>query len=131
MLLKDVFGPRRLNQTTASSPLGMGLLDRFLLGFSLSEPIPRHLLGNLKKYRYNSQDNSLLSKYVLCHYWNALIKLFPLTVAYTLNCKCISYNVSRPNMITLLGLLTIVVSAGLSVYFAPDLNTMLPSWLYL
>lgn len=60
----------------------MGLLDKLLLGFSLSKPIPEHLLGNLKKYRYNSQDNSLLSKYILSHYWNALIKLFPLTIAY-------------------------------------------------
>jgi hypothetical protein len=60
----------------------MGILDKLLLGFSLSSPIPEHLLGNLKKYRYNSQDNSLLSKYVLCHYWNALTQLFPLTVAY-------------------------------------------------
>lgn len=64
-------------------------MDRLLLGFSLSEPIPKHLLANLKKYRYNSQDNSLLSKYILCHYWNALIKLFPLTIAYTTLCVSI------------------------------------------
>lgn len=56
-------------------------LDRLLLGFSLREPLPSRYLPNLRKYRYNSVDNSILSKYVLCHYWNALVKLFPLWMA--------------------------------------------------
>lgn len=59
-------------------------IDRLLLGFSLTEPIPEKNLEGLRKYKYASVDNSLLSKYVLCHYWNWLVQFVPLWMAYTI-----------------------------------------------
>jgi hypothetical protein len=56
-------------------------LRRFFLGFN-QFPIPQKRLINLRKYKYNSTDLSLLSKYLLGPYWNALVQLFPLWVAY-------------------------------------------------
>jgi hypothetical protein len=61
--------------------LDFSMIDKLLLGFSVRQPIPNNALKNLKSYKYSSQDNSLLSKYVLVHYWNWLVKLFPLWMA--------------------------------------------------
>lgn len=38
-------------------------------------------LDNLKLYKYSSIDRSLLTKYVLRHYWDVAVKLFPLNMA--------------------------------------------------
>ena len=46
------------------------------------DPIPKARLQNLKKYKYSGVDLSLLSKYVLNPYWNWLVTLFPLWMAY-------------------------------------------------
>lgn len=43
--------------------------------------IPAQLLENLEKYSYKGVDKSLLSRYVLSHYWNWLITLWPRYVA--------------------------------------------------
>lgn len=55
------------------------MLYQLLTGHS---PLTKRSLENLRKYKYSSVDNSILSKYVLCHYWNALVRLFPLWMAY-------------------------------------------------
>jgi ethanolaminephosphotransferase len=38
-------------------------------------------LDNLKLYKYAAIDRSFTTKYVLRHYWNAVIELFPLWMA--------------------------------------------------
>lgn len=55
------------------------MLYQLLTGHS---PLTKRSLENLRKYKYSSVDNSILSKYVLCHYWNGLVRLFPLWMAY-------------------------------------------------
>ena len=39
-------------------------------------------LENLRYYKYAATDKSLLTKYVLRHYWNACVNLFPRWMAY-------------------------------------------------
>ncbi|KAJ1969196.1 hypothetical protein IWQ62_000779 [Dispira parvispora] len=78
--------------------------------------IPEESLPNLYKYRYSGTDKSLLSRYVLCHYWNNLVKLFPLWMA--------------PNLVTLLGFCFILVNFATLLYFDPTLEREAPAWVY-
>ena len=78
--------------------------------------IPRHLLPNLKHYRYSGIDHSLLSRYVLQPYWSRLVLLFPDWIA--------------PNLITLLGLSCIVVNIATLLYYDPTLDGACPNWVY-
>ncbi|KAI9292047.1 Choline/ethanolaminephosphotransferase, partial [Neoconidiobolus thromboides FSU 785] len=71
---------------------------------------------NLSLYKYKGVDNSLLSKYVLNHYWTWLVSLFPLWMA--------------PNLITLLGFILIIFNFGLCLIFDPTLDGQGPAWLY-
>jgi ethanolaminephosphotransferase len=38
-------------------------------------------LENLKFYKYAAVDRSLISNYILRHYWNAAVNLFPMWMA--------------------------------------------------
>ncbi|KAJ2018689.1 hypothetical protein IWW57_005201, partial [Coemansia sp. S610] len=78
--------------------------------------IPENYLPNLKKYKYQAIDKSLISKYVLAEYWNQLVKIFPLTMA--------------ANMVTLLGSLHVLVAVVLNQIYAPNLVEECPSWVY-
>ncbi|KAJ1846544.1 hypothetical protein LPJ57_008998 [Coemansia sp. RSA 486] len=78
--------------------------------------IPQNYLPNLKKYKYQAIDKSLISKYVLAEYWNQLVKIFPLTMA--------------ANMVTLLGSLHVIVAVVLNQIYAPNLVETCPSWVY-
>ncbi|KAL1979803.1 hypothetical protein VTN96DRAFT_5188 [Rasamsonia emersonii] len=73
-------------------------------------------LVHLKSYKYSSVDKSFISRYILKHYWNAVVELLPLWLA--------------PNMVTLLGFFFIVVNVVLVEIFMPDLVGPGPSWLY-
>ncbi|KAI7890012.1 uncharacterized protein EV154DRAFT_264066 [Mucor mucedo] len=75
-------------------------------------------LDNLKLYKYSSIDRSLLSKYVLRHYWDLSVKFFPLNMA--------------PNLITLTGLLFMIFNVGLVFIYTPTMEAVDagPSWLY-
>ncbi|KAI9323636.1 CDP-alcohol phosphatidyltransferase-domain-containing protein [Dichotomocladium elegans] len=74
-------------------------------------------LANLRLYKYSAVDKSFTTKFVLRHYWNWAIELFPLWIA--------------PNMITLIGLLFMAINVGLTVIFAPDLEPEGgPRWIY-
>ncbi|KAG2171947.1 hypothetical protein INT43_001423 [Umbelopsis isabellina] len=73
-------------------------------------------LSNLRYYKYASVDKSPVSKYVLRHYWDWAIKLFPLWIA--------------PNLITLLGLGFMILNVIFAAIFTPDLGVDGPSWLY-
>ncbi len=39
-------------------------------------------------------------------------------------------SLSSPNMITLIGLLTVVVATAITLFYSPDLSSPLPSWSY-
>ncbi|KAJ2726349.1 hypothetical protein GGI07_000662 [Coemansia sp. Benny D115] len=78
--------------------------------------IPQEYLPNLKKYKYQAIDKSLISKYVLAEYWNQLVRIFPLTMA--------------ANMVTLLGSLHVIVAMVLNHFYAPNLVETCPSWVY-
>lgn len=73
-------------------------------------------LAHLKSYKYSSVDKSLISKYILQHYWNGCVQLLPLWLA--------------PNMVTLLGFMAILVNVLFLELFIPDLVGPGPTWLY-
>ncbi|KAJ1975036.1 hypothetical protein H4R35_003333 [Dimargaris xerosporica] len=73
-------------------------------------------LAKLHKYKYCGIDKSLLSRYVLQHYWNGLVKLFPLWLA--------------PNAITLIGFCFIVANFLTMLYYDPHLDQESPGWVY-
>ncbi|KAJ2357614.1 hypothetical protein IWW50_002225 [Coemansia erecta] len=78
--------------------------------------IPQNYLPNLKKYKYQAIDKSLISKYVLASYWNQLVQIFPLWMA--------------ANMVTLLGALHIIVAMVLNQIYAPNMSEECPRWVY-
>ncbi|OCK84708.1 ethanolaminephosphotransferase 1 [Lepidopterella palustris CBS 459.81] len=80
------------------------------------ECVSEEALSHLKTYKYSSVDKSLLSRYVLKHYWNGFVELLPLWLA--------------PNMVTLLGFFFILANVALLEIYVPDLVGPGPSWLY-
>lgn len=79
--------------------------------------IPPAALARLKEYRYQSEDRSVLTKYVLKPFWSKFVRVFPMWMA--------------PNMVTLLGLLFIVVSDVLVFWYDADYLSNVPWWVYL
>jgi ethanolaminephosphotransferase len=73
-------------------------------------------LLHLKAYKYSSVDKSLLSNYVLRHYWNAFVQLLPLWLA--------------PNMVTLLGFFCVLINILILYIYDPDLDGSGPRWIY-
>lgn len=82
----------------------------------MSTFIPKNAIKHLNEYRYQSEDRSITTKYILKPFWLKFVNVFPLSMA--------------PNMVTLLGLLFIVVSDVLVFYFDPYYDTVSPQWLY-
>ncbi|KAJ5037452.1 uncharacterized protein L3040_007627 [Drepanopeziza brunnea f. sp. 'multigermtubi'] len=80
------------------------------------ECVSEEALVHLKSYKYSSVDKSLISNYILKHYWNAFVELLPLWLA--------------PNMVTLLGFFCILTNVICLVIWMPDLVGPGPSWLY-
>lgn len=78
--------------------------------------IPANKLPNLKKYKYSSEDHSLISKIILKKWWNSFVKIFPLSMA--------------PNVVTLLGLVFILFNLVAVFYYDPYLNSDSPRWCY-
>ncbi|KAJ1973261.1 hypothetical protein H4R34_005136, partial [Dimargaris verticillata] len=89
------------------------LFSRFTSGSSY---VNEQGLENLKLYRYQSVDLSWTTYYVLRHYWNWCVTLFPLWMA--------------PNLITLVGFGFVIGNLGLLLYYSPDLATPAPAWVY-
>ncbi|KAJ1647368.1 hypothetical protein IWQ61_010101 [Dispira simplex] len=89
------------------------VLGRFTSG---STYVSEQGLENLKLYRYQSVDLSWTTHYVLRHYWNWCVTLFPRWMA--------------PNLITLVGFGFVVGNLALFLYYTPDLTGPAPSWLY-
>lgn len=46
--------------------------------------IPQHGLDALKDYKYSAEDHSILTKLFLKRFWDWVVTLFPLWVAYVL-----------------------------------------------
>ncbi|KAK9685551.1 hypothetical protein K7432_015462, partial [Basidiobolus ranarum] len=87
------------------------------LGLSTkSEYVSDEALKNLRLYKYAAEDKSYLTHYILRHYWNACVNLFPLWMA--------------PNLITLCGLGFVIVNLFCALYYIPDLETYASPWLY-
>lgn len=78
--------------------------------------IPANKLGNLKLYKYSSEDHSVISKYVLKKWWNYFVQIFPMSMA--------------PNVITLLGLMFVIVNLLVVFYYSPYLDASQPRWCY-
>ncbi|CAD6576765.1 MAG: hypothetical protein ASARMPREDX12_008000 [Alectoria sarmentosa] len=81
-----------------------------------AECVSEEALVHLKSYKYSSVDKSLISHYILRHYWNAFVELLPLWLA--------------PNMVTLLGFFFILTNVICLEIWVPDLVGPGPSWLY-
>jgi len=81
------------------------------------ECVSEESLVHLKSYKYSSVDRSLISYYILRHYWNGAVKLLPLWLA--------------PNMVTLIGFMFILVNIAILEVWVPDLVGPAPSWVYL
>ncbi|ODQ64393.1 ethanolaminephosphotransferase [Nadsonia fulvescens var. elongata DSM 6958] len=79
--------------------------------------IDSNSLENLKKYKYSAEDHSLISKYVLKHFWSRFVLLFPMWLA--------------PNLVTLIGFFFVLVNVFTVHYYDPSLNASAPSWAYL
>lgn len=73
-------------------------------------------LPGLKKYKYSSIDNSLVSKYVLKPFYTRFVNVFPLWLA--------------PNLITLLGLLFTGISVVLVMIYNPNFDSEYPKLVY-
>lgn len=73
-------------------------------------------LAHLKSYKYSSVDKSLISNYILRHYWNGFVELLPLWLA--------------PNMVTLLGFFFILGNVIILQIWIPDLIGPGPTWVY-
>ncbi|KAI9146431.1 CDP-alcohol phosphatidyltransferase-domain-containing protein [Paraphysoderma sedebokerense] len=73
-------------------------------------------LKNLKHYKYSAVDKSPISQYILKHYWNWCVTLFPRWMA--------------PNLITLIGFGFVVFNLVTMIIFVPDLKGPGPSWIY-
>lgn len=56
-------------------------LSYSIMGVLSSGSLSNDRLANLKLYKYSAVDKSFISRYVLKHYWNWSIELFPLWIA--------------------------------------------------
>ncbi|CCK72009.1 diacylglycerol cholinephosphotransferase KNAG_0I02230 [Huiozyma naganishii CBS 8797] len=78
--------------------------------------VPNHSIDNLKLYKYQSEDRSILSNYVLKPFWRKFSEIFPLWMA--------------PNLVTLSGLAFIIANVLTVLYFDPTLTQESPRWTY-
>lgn len=78
--------------------------------------VPAGSIENLKYYKYQSEDRSIVTKYFLKPFWTAFVELFPKWMA--------------PNLITLSGLGFILINLMVTLYYDPQLNQGLPRWVY-
>ncbi|OZJ02581.1 hypothetical protein BZG36_04189 [Bifiguratus adelaidae] len=83
---------------------------------SASHYVSDESLANLKLYKYAAVDKSPTTHYILRHYWNWAVELFPLWMA--------------PNLITLCGLGFVLVNLICVILYIPDMVGPGPAWLY-
>ncbi|KAM9981726.1 hypothetical protein ACTFIY_004050 [Dictyostelium cf. discoideum] len=78
--------------------------------------LSKSALENVSKHKYSGIDDSILAKLILQKYWNFCLKFVPLNIA--------------PNLITLTGTITILLSFFIVGYYSPYLEGTLPTWVY-
>lgn len=79
--------------------------------------VPHDKISNLKYYKYQSKDLSIVSKHFLKPFWLRFCKIFPRWMA--------------PNVITLAGLGFIVANLLITIYYDPTLTEETPRWTYI
>lgn len=72
---------------------------------------------NLARYKYKGEDKSLVSRYVLTPYWRSLVQMLPMWMA--------------PNLVTLIGFAPIIFNVITMFWYAPDLESACPGWVYM
>jgi ethanolaminephosphotransferase len=73
-------------------------------------------LAKLRDYKYAGKDKSLLSKYLLNHFWTAFASILPPKMA--------------PNLVTLTGFSFIIVNFITMLIYTPNLEDACPPWVY-
>jgi ethanolaminephosphotransferase len=90
-------------------------MDRIKRGI-LGQYIQEKRLVGLRSYKYKAMDKSIMSRYVLRHFWDLMLPLLPKWMA--------------PNLITLVGFI-ISFSGFAAVLFSSDcMQTPCPAWTY-
>ncbi|KAK6307953.1 choline/ethanolaminephosphotransferase 1 [Coregonus clupeaformis] len=79
-------------------------------------PLSRHQLKKLEEHRYSSAGRSLLEPFMQ-HYWEWLVARVPAWIA--------------PNLITIVGLATNILTTLVLVYYCPTATEQAPLWAYL
>lgn len=92
------------------------VLGKLVLSQSDYDATSPRALKPLLSYRYVGVDHSLISRYILAHYWNAVVKLFPLWMA--------------PNTITTIGFSLMLLSVATLAFFDPQMTNGEPHWIY-
>ncbi|GAN10295.1 ethanolaminephosphotransferase 1 [Mucor ambiguus] len=72
-------------------------------------------IDNLRLYKYAAVDKSPISRYILKHYWDFAITLFPRWIA--------------PNLITLIGLFFMIANVIVICIWSPNLDVDAPNWI--
>lgn len=73
-------------------------------------------ISNLKFYKYQCIDKSLVAKYIGQPFWNGLVNFIPLYVA--------------PNLITLTGLILMIMGYCVVAYHSPYIHGNPPGWVF-
>ncbi|SMN18925.1 similar to Saccharomyces cerevisiae YHR123W EPT1 sn-1,2-diacylglycerol ethanolamine-and cholinephosphotranferase [Maudiozyma saulgeensis] len=79
--------------------------------------VPGHSIENLRHYKYQSEDRSIITKIFLKPFWNTFVQVFPKWMA--------------PNLVTLSGLGFILINLIVTLYYDPQLKSEMPRWVYL
>lgn len=79
--------------------------------------LPRKSLANLKKYHYQGQDDSILSKLVYKRFWSWVEDYIPMWLA--------------PNVITFSGFGLAALCYVLLMAYTPLMDEAAPSWVYI
>ncbi|EPR79976.1 CDP-alcohol phosphatidyltransferase [Spraguea lophii 42_110] len=72
---------------------------------------------NMKGYKYTCTDKSILANYILKYYWNYVIEFIPLWIA--------------PNLLTLIGLLIMLATVIINLFYSIDLDGNVPTFIFL
>ena len=78
--------------------------------------VPSNKIANLSKYKYQSEDRSIISQKILKPFWNQFVKVFPHWLA--------------PNVITLSGFAFILINIITCLIVSPDFLSVHPRWCY-
>jgi diacylglycerol cholinephosphotransferase len=78
--------------------------------------VPSNKIANLSKYKYQSEDRSIISQKILKPFWNKFVDVFPHWLA--------------PNVITLSGFGFILINIITCLIVSPDFESVHPRWCY-